>query len=297
MQAAATAERDATTGQPFAAEWDTPYRPAALRAHRPGAFPAGFRPRAGRTSRRDRGDRGRSGGAELRQHGRRAGAERPAPAPRLCRLLQPRRRAYQRRHPGGRARDGAAARQASQRHLHERGPVPARRGSARPSRDPRRGAGARARAAITPSSRGPARSSTRMPRSASPRSPSGLPASARSSARTCSPTRRTTPSFSRARRTLPACPNSCARRRRGSRRSAAIPASTSSPCRARASSPSCNSRRAAICASRRSAPGPRAASAAEPPTTRPSSPRWWRCGPSAPRSSASRPSPISSCTT
>ena len=60
-------------------------------------------------------------------------------------------------------------------------------------------------------------------------------------------------------------------------RNAASPASTSSRSGVRASSRSCSSRRAAICARRRSRPGSRAATAAARPTTRRSSPRWWRC--------------------
>ena len=54
----------------------------------------------------------------------------------------------------------------------------------------------------------------------------------------------------------------------GRRRAQACPASMSSPCSAPASSRSCNSRRAAICAKRRSAPGSPAATATTRPTTR-----------------------------
>ena len=123
--------------------------------------------------------------------------------------------------------------------------------------------------ATTPCTSAPAPASTPPPRSGWPRSPSG--------------SRRSAPTFSqnvladeqdytlvarRARTTSPACRTSCARRRARRRPSAAWPASTSSRCRAPASSRSCNSPRAATCARRRSAPGSRAATTAARPTTR-----------------------------
>ena len=58
----------------------------------------------------------------------------------------------------------------------------------------------------------------------------------------------------------------------------AAKASTSSRCRARASSRSCSSPRAAICARRRSTHGPSAARTAARPTTAPSSPRSGAAG-------------------
>ena len=298
MQAAAQAERDAPGGQPFAAEWDTPYGLPPFER----IAPEHFRPAFDRALAEHRGEIEAIAAdpaapsfdntvAALELSGRRLRRA-------LCRLLQPRRRAYQRCHPGDRARDGAAARQASQRHLHEREPVPARRGPARPCRDPRRGAGARAqplshhlhagrRAARPGCQEAPrrdhraachARHAVRPERA---RRREGLRARSRERGGSCRPAR------------IPA-------RGGGADRRGAWPwpASTSSPCRARPSSRSCNSRRAAICASRRFNAWITRGENGGATDNRPSSPRWWRCGPSAPSSSAFRQlRRISSCTT
>ena len=130
------------------------------------------------------------------------------------------------------------------------------------------------------------------PRRALPRSASGSRRSAPPSARTCWPTSATTCwCWRRGRSRRPA--GFPARRGRQGRR-VARPAGQA--CRSRsaapASSPSCNIPHGAICAKRRSAPGSRAATMAGRPTTRRSSPRWWRCGPSARSFSAIRAMPI-----
>src|SRR6266511_912842 len=118
------------------------------------------------------------------------------------------------------------------------------------------------------------------------------PRSAQPSARTRWRTSRATRSCSMARMTSPGFRISCAQRRVRRPNSAGLPASTSSPSRARASNPSCNSPRDAICARRCSAPGSHAATAAALPTTRRSSPRWWHCAPSERGCSDMRPSRI-----
>ena len=84
---------------------------------------------------------------------------------------------------------------------------------------------------------------------------------------------------------------------RASPPTAAIPASTRSRCRGRASSRSCNSRRGATCARTPFAPGPRAAKTAARPTTAPSPPRWCACGPSGRVCSDTRLTPITASPT
>src|SRR5215470_13907382 len=124
----------------------------------------------------------------------------------------------------------------------------------------------------------------------------GSPRSAPPSARTYWQTSRTMPWCSTVRMILPVFRISCARRRVRRPRSAALPASTPSPFRARAWSRSCNSPRGATCGRRSFAPGSRAATAAAPPTTRRSLPKWWRCAPSARGCSAIRASPTTGST-
>ena len=150
---------------------------------------------------------------------------------RVQRLLSPRRRAHQRRDPGGRARAGAARGQALEPDPHGRGPVPADRRASSPAR--RSSASPRSRRACSIATT--RCTSARAPRSTPPRkrgsaiSTNASPRSARPSARTCWRMSRATRSCSTARTTSPGFPISCARRRRRRPRSAASPASTSSP--------------------------------------------------------------------
>ena len=295
-----TASDAALAGNPSSHAVDDALRPSALREHRAGAFQARLRHGARRAAGRDRRHRGQRGGAHLRQHHRGAGAQRPDAEAGRRRVLQPRRLAHQRRDPGDRARDGAGPRQAPQQHLHERGAVQARRrrsttsatASASPPSRPA------SSTATTPSSCAPARSSGRRRRSGSPRSRSGWPASARSSRRTCWPTRNPISSFSTARPISPGLPSflreaaaQAAEERgpEGQARHHAVPLQHRAvPAILQAG---------ATCASRPSRPGRRAATTAARPTTRRSSPRWWRCAPSGRSFSATRPSPISSSPT
>ena len=87
------------------------------------------------------------------------------------------------------------------------------------------------------------------------------------------------------------------RARRGLPPSAASPAATPSRSRAPASSRSCSSPRAAICARPPFAPGPRAARTAARPTIAPSPPRRCACAPSAQDSSATKATPTTASPT
>ena len=197
-----------TPDNPLLKEWDAPFAAPPFADIRPSISGRPSTRRSTQHRARDRRDRRQSGRAGLRQHHRRAGAERPHAQPRRLRLLQPRRGAHQRRDPGDRARHGAAPRPAPQRHLPERGAVP-------PGRRP--GGAARRRSALTPEQarvleryhtifvRQGAALRAGQEASGSRRSPSGWRRSARNSARTCSPTRRPTRWCWRARTTSPAC--------------------------------------------------------------------------------------------
>ena len=223
-----------------------------------------------------------------------------AAAPRRRRVRPSGRHRQQRRAAGDRARHLAARRRALEQGPDERGAVRAHRRAAsrratRSSLTPEQArvleryhtSHRRSGAALDAAEQAAARRDHRAAgRRSAPRS-----------ARTCWPTSSPMRWCWKPRTNSPACRISCARPRARPPRSAACPASTPSRCSAPASSRSCSSRRGAICARRRSAPGRAAATTTTSPTTRRSSPRPWRCAPSAPSCSATRPSRTTGSTT
>ena len=272
-------------------DWNGAIRRAAIRPHQAGAFPAGLSPRIRRACGRGRRHRRRCRSADLRQYHRGAGSARARRSRASSTSFNARQRPHQRRHPGDRARNGAARGQAL-----EHASSWMRRCSAASMRSIASAASSR----LTAEQRARARALSRHVQARGRRARPGRESAARRDQRAARLARhRVRPeraggraeharSCSKARRTSPGFPISCARRRVQAAEERGLPASTSSRCRARASSRSCSSRRDAICARRLFAPGSRAATAAAQPTTRRSSPRWWRCAPSARGCSAMR---------
>ena len=279
-----TEPQSSDTQNPLLADWTGAFGLPPFGAIEPEHFRPAFDRGARRAPRRDRRHRRQSGGAELRQHHRGAGEERARARARRQRVLQPDRRRY-RTTPSRRssARSRRCSPATATRSISIARSMPASTIST--TRRETLGLNAeqarvldryhtrfvRAGAALEQAGAGAARRHQRA--AGEPRHPvraeraggrEGLRAGA-GGERPCRPAA-----------ISPAPPRARAAEERGHAGQIRHHAGA-----LLVSSPSCNSRPAAICARRRSRPGSGAARTAAQPTTARSSPRWCACAPSA----------------
>ena len=295
MTASASENTAPDRANPLLGAWSGPARDAAFRGDPPGAFPRRpSSPRIAENMAEIEAIAGKPTAAELRQHDRGAGAQRPR-ARRGLRVFYSLAGAHTNdAHPGDRARDVAAA---SPRTATASSSIAASLPAIKALWDAAATLGLYAeQARVLERYEVDVPPRRRRPRAAPPRPRVAAIAERLATLGTAfgQNVLADEQSYALVLETeddlagLPArCRDAAARRRR----SAACPANTRSRCRARASSRSCSPRPGATCARRPSAPGSPAATAAARPTTRRSSPRRCGCAPSARGCSAIRPSP------